>query len=171
LHKQAINNTEIVISISESKAQNPQVTALIDQLKKHGWTIRLETVETVEFSAKLLPSRSFQAAIIGLDYGFEIDPVYFWHSSQIRPPGNNITGVKLDEIDAQIEVIRTTNDIKEKIRLLNEFHAKLTEMGIIKILSQDEAKLFVSDDIRFEPPPLINNIYDHLITAMNWSVR
>ena len=64
----------------------------------------------------LLP-RQFEAALVVVDPGPDPDPYPFWHSSQIAPPGRNLSSYADPRIDDVLERARQTTDIARRKEL------------------------------------------------------
>jgi peptide/nickel transport system substrate-binding protein len=54
------------------------------------------------------------------------DAYAFWHSSQYRNPGNNLSVLGNKDIDSVLEQLRNTNDTQAQIELYKKFETKLT---------------------------------------------
>lgn len=124
-----------------------------------------------EITSKIGPSRDFQAILAGIEYGAELDPYYVWHSSQLRPPANNISGVKDQQVDTLIAQIQgELNPVKRK-EMINSLHILLKDLGIAVILDQEEESFLLRNSIRYKEPWIPLAQRDRWQSVGQWSVK
>ena len=109
--------------------------------------------------------------VIGLDYGFELDPYYFWHSSQLRIMGNNFSGLNSPQIDKTLAKIRQSLNASTRRNLLIQLHSEIRRQAAGRILQQESVKFVVSSGVRFVPPFLASTTADIFQALPLWSVK
>ncbi|HUD20592.1 MAG TPA: hypothetical protein VMQ44_00805 [Candidatus Saccharimonadales bacterium] len=119
----------------------------------------------------LLISRSFQAVVTGVNYGFELDPYYIWSSTQIRPPGNNISGIKSTSLDDYLGRIRSSSSLKDRASLVQNLNSLLVQEGAGKVLETEQARLMVSDAVNYVEPYGALTAADHWQNMYLWSIN
>lgn len=82
-------------------------------------TIDLRTAQ--ELSSEIIPKRSYDALIYGLDFGADPDPYPFWHSSQIGQQGLNLANFANIDADRLLEKARQTSNVEERSKLYAQF--------------------------------------------------
>lgn len=144
---------------------------LVTAWKAAGLSVELSPAPLDDIQSRIAPGRDFQALLTGISYGLELDPYYLWHSSQIRPPGNNFAGVKSATIDAVLDQIRATTQTVERWNLIDGLHRLLKEEATAVILQQDKRHFSHSENIRFVAPKLTISPLDHWYSLPEWSAR
>lgn len=102
-----------------------------------GIAITVEKKTFAELESTHIRPRNFEILLFGQVYGYEPDPFAFWHSSQSRDPGLNITQYTDAKSDRLLEEARTTNDAALRREKLADFAKILdTNMPAITLFSQ-----------------------------------
>ncbi len=117
-----------------------------EQLKEVGIAILIEVKPFNELEMNVLRPRNFEMLLFGEVYGYESDPFSFWHSSQIKDPGLNISLFVNKEIDKLLEEARKTVDAGTRNKKYNEFQKQISkELPAIFLYSQLYLYLLPSD--------------------------
>ncbi len=151
--------------------QEPYLTLannLVATWKAAGIPVTLDARDVNEIQQSIAPSRNFQAILTGVNYGGEYDPYYIWSSTQIRPPGNNLTGVKDDQIDANITQIQQTANILQRQSLILSLHQLLGSQNVAEVLSQQKTNILVSDNFSFVAPQTAMTPLDKWLSVGLW---
>ena len=98
---------------------------LAEQWRAIGADVSVEPLAADTFIDEHLLPRKFQAALVAVDPGPDPDPYPFWHSTQIAPPGRNLSSYSSPQIDDVIERARQTTDTARRKELYAEFEAAL----------------------------------------------
>lgn len=170
----AFNGTPTKPFVLTTPDSEPYITLannLMSVWQKNGSQVTLEKKSLTEITNQVAPSRDFQAIITGVDYGSELDPAYIWGSDYIRPPGNNISGVKSQSVDQAINQIRTTYNILERQNLITALHKLVKDEGAGLLLQQDSSQFLLSKDIQFQPPWQPMTDTDRLQAIAQWWVK
>ncbi len=85
-------------------------TLLQRQLKEVGIDLVIEKKTYQDLESNIIRPRNFEMLLFGQVYGYEPDPFAFWHSSQVKDPGLNITFFSDKKADKILEDIRKTSD-------------------------------------------------------------
>lgn len=165
------DRTEFVLTTLDQEPYRSLAEEKVKRWQELGARVRLEYKAAEEITNKVAPSRDFQALLSGLDYGLEADPYYFWHSSQIRPPGNNLTGIKNSTIDTLVEDIRNTLNIKHREELIDSLHAELNRQGVALVLKQESGLFLTDKNINYRSPLLARNSFDRFQFISDWFVK
>ncbi len=93
--------------------------------KALGIDVKLQTYEGEELNQKVIKNRNFDALLFGLVIPRSLDLYPFWHSSERKDPGVNISGYSNKNVDAALERIRkaTTTDrtiLQNDFRIVND---------------------------------------------------
>lgn len=133
--------------------------------------VELDLRPLEEVTGSIGPTRNFQALLIGIDYGAELDPYYIWHSTQVRATGNNVTGVRDEAVDTLVNQIRSTLDVSDREDLIAQLHQLLATEGVALILEDESIEYYLSNKIHFIAPTLPKSSADRFLLAAQWSVK
>lgn len=90
-----------------------QIQAVWESL---GLKINLNEVETNEIEEKIIKPRNFEVLLFGQELGRDPDPYVFWHSTQSKPPGLNLSGLSHRRVDKALEDGRKKLSLEERKR-------------------------------------------------------
>lgn len=168
---QAVSANSVTLTVSDEH----QLAMVADQVKakweSQGLSVVIEVKTPDEIAAKIGPTRDFQALLTGISYGPELDPFYLWHSSQIRPPGNNLSGIKDDKIDSLINQIESELSVVERYKNIEVLHSYLMEQGVVQIISQVTQRFVITDDVVVIKPYIPLSDVDRWQAIHQWYVK
>lgn len=144
---------------------------LVTKWQALGAKVELDLRPLDEVTGSIGPTRNFQALLIGIDYGADLDPYYIWHSTQVRATGNNVTGVREEAVDTLVNQIRSTLDVSDREDLITQLHQLLTTKGVALILQGEKVEYYLSNKIHFVAPTLPKSSADRFLLAAQWSVK
>lgn len=168
---QPVKNASFTLTVADKEPYQTLAKDLVAKWQTDGAQVTLETKPFDEVRDKVAPSRNFQALLTGLDYGAENDPYYLWHSSQLRPPGNNLTGVKSDKVDQLISQIEQVYNLANRAQLVDQLNQELQQESVAIFLKQASVSMIINDNIRFNQPWLMETADDHFLAVSDWSVK
>ena len=90
---------------------------LARQWRSIGADVTVQPVDAATYIDQHLLPRKFAAALVMVDPGPDPDPYPFWHSSQIAPPGRNLSDYSSPNIDDVLERARQTTDTARRKEL------------------------------------------------------
>ena len=88
---------------------------LVDQWKKLNIMVQLNIVSTKDLADDYLRPRTFDALLFAAKLSPDPDPFLFWHSSQVKDPGLNVTQFSNPEVDKLISEARNTTNQESRI--------------------------------------------------------
>ncbi len=144
---------------------------LVARWQAAGAKVTVELKNESEIKSQIAPTRNFQALLSGIDYGYEMDPFYLWDQSQVRPPGNNLSGVKSDQVQAAISQIRQTTNATTRRVLIGQLHQILQDQGVAVVIGEEKSTYVVSNSIRPIDPWTPDSPTDWLQAISLWSVK
>lgn len=106
--------TTTALRLTITTSDWPDLVASADFIKEMlrgaGIDIAVQAMPVLELETSVLRPRKFEMLLFGHVYGHEPDPFAFWHSSQSKDPGLNITLYANKKVDALLEEARQTYD-------------------------------------------------------------
>jgi peptide/nickel transport system substrate-binding protein len=102
------------LSFTLSTANDAERVAVAENVARQWRAIGVDAVvqplSASSFIDEHLLPRDFAAALVAVDPGPDPDPYPFWHSSQIAPPGRNLSGYSEPRIDDVLERARQNTE-------------------------------------------------------------
>ena len=107
-------------------------------LEKIGFQITIEKKSIVDLENHAIKPRNYEVLLFGEVLGAIPDPFPFWHSSQKKDPGLNITEYHNPQADKLLEEARTTLDNKKAEESLEKFqNILLNDMPAVFLVKPD----------------------------------
>lgn len=94
---------------------------LQNQWQQIGAIVHLVIVSPSELEQQYIRGRNFDALLFSENTGADPDPFAFWHSSQARDPGLNVSGFSNGEVDKLLTAARQTNDVNVRATDYQQF--------------------------------------------------
>lgn len=167
----AAQATPFTLIAGDQEPYKSLATEIVAKWQQLGAKVELSLKPLQEVTSTIGPSRSFQALLIGIDYGLEMDPYYLWHSSQIRATGNNVTGTNNPTVDGLVEKTRNNLNVVERQESLDELQDTLVSQGVMTIVQRMTLDYYISSNIQFVQPSLPSSDADRFLSAALWSVK
>ncbi|MBI4281068.1 peptide ABC transporter substrate-binding protein, partial [Candidatus Uhrbacteria bacterium] len=92
-----------------------------------GISTELIILDPKTIDRQIIPQREYDTLLYGEILGADPDPFPFWHSSQINPPGVNLSGYSNRRVDALLEEGRLLTDPAERAKRYQEFQTIIGE--------------------------------------------
>lgn len=138
--KRAKGKTSFEFTITTNDfAQNSKTAELLkSQWEKLGATVRLNILSTKELTDTAIHGRKFDVLLFAQKLGADPDPFVFWHSSQIKDPGLNLTSFNNPEADKLITEARSTTNRQIRTEKYNSFQ---------KIIESEVPAIFINQTV------------------------
>ena len=120
------SNTELTITLtSTGNLLEFEKTAEILKIswEKLGVRTNIELYELADLNQKIIKERSYSALLYGTVVQTNSELYAFWHSSQIKEPGLNLSGYANTKVDTALQKLRTAEDpevLKENYRVIQD---------------------------------------------------
>ncbi len=123
------NNVPLEFTLSTNEyALNAQTAELLaQQWSKINVKVNLNIQPTKELTDNFIRPRSFDALLFVETLGADPDPFIFWHSSQARNPGLNLTGFNSPAADKLISEARATTNQEIRDDKYRQFEALIEQ--------------------------------------------
>lgn len=117
------------------QSDNTKIISLIKEAwESIGIKTELEIISKDRIRQDVIETRNYQALVFGEVLNNASGPYPFWHSSQTKYPGLNLSIFSNKEIDRNLEIARGAGDDTAKIEALKNFQKKLLELNYSIIL-------------------------------------
>jgi peptide/nickel transport system substrate-binding protein len=153
------------ISTNDSLVNSKAAETLADQWKVLNITVNLNILPSKQLTDTLIKPRTFDVLLFPQKFGTDPDPFPFWHSSQVKDPGFNLTGFSDPVADKLIIDARTTTDKTVQIQDYQQFNSLIMSKVPIIFLDQTEYIYAIDSGIKnvhlnvlFDPSQRFNTI-------------
>ncbi|MEA2088992.1 MAG: ABC transporter substrate-binding protein [Patescibacteria group bacterium] len=127
-----------VIIVSANSKRNIEITEIIKKYWENiGVKTEIELLENPEIKNRI-EEKNYEILLYGEMTGFDPDPYQFWHSSQNKKGGLNLSSFSNKKVDKLLEEALATNDVKIRKEKYNEFQ---------KILNDETPAIFLYQPI------------------------
>ncbi len=125
-----------------------------------GVKVTVIPAETNELISTYVRPRNFDALLFSEKSNADADPFAFWHSSQVKDPGLNVSGLAVPQVDKLITDARTNTDETTRKAL----YEQLTEL-----LSTQHAALYLNQSLYiYVTDPRFHGIQVERIPDPSW---
>ncbi|MEK7082993.1 MAG: peptide ABC transporter substrate-binding protein [Patescibacteria group bacterium] len=152
--KQPAITTTLRFTLTTSDSPDLVQTAAIlqRQLKNAGIDLVIEKKTYQDLESNTIRPRNFEMLLFGQVYGYEPDPFAFWHSSQVKDPGLNITFFSDKKADKLLEDIRKTDDPNTRNAAYRNFSDIIVKnLPALFLFSQDYLYVLPTDIMGVSP--------------------
>ncbi len=148
---------ELRLVTNDSLADSDVAQALADQWQSLNLKIDLTIVPTDQITDSVIRPRNFDILLFPQKFNADPDPFAFWHSSQVKDPGFNLTGFADPNVDKLIDQARTTTDQQARAQLYSQFDQILQNKVPDILLDQYVYTYALPSDIK---NITLNKLYD-----------
>lgn len=120
---------DVRFAFTISTSNDPRRVALAEDIARQwraiGAAVEVQPLAADTFVQEHVLTREFEAALVEIDTGPDPDPYPFWHSTQIQPPGRNVSGYSDPALDDVLQRGRGTTDVERRKDLYRLFQGAL----------------------------------------------
>ena len=132
---------ELRLVTSDNQKNVELARQIADKWEKSGVKVNLDIKDNVSLQKTIIPKRDYDVLLYGFDYGEDPDPYPFWHSSQIKEDGRNLSNFKNAKGDKLLEEARQEFDFQKREEKYAEFQ-KILEAEIPAFTVEKETLYF-----------------------------
>ncbi len=144
IRKRGSSELKFTLATNDSPTNVHTAELLIKQWEKLGVGVSLNTLPTKDLNESVIKPRNYDMLLFAQKLGADPDPFVFWHSSQTKAPGLNLSNYSNTNIDSLISQARASTDKTERDALYLQIH---------DIIRQDLPAIF-----------LVQSVYTYAIT-------
>ncbi|MGE5392194.1 MAG: ABC transporter substrate-binding protein [Candidatus Saccharibacteria bacterium] len=120
------NKTPLQFNLVTSVQNVKAAQVLQSQWSKIGADVQLTVVSAADLEQQYIRPRNFDALLFSENTGADPDPFAFWHSTQTRDPGLNLSGFSNPDVDKLLTGARQTNDTNVRTADYKQFQTIVT---------------------------------------------
>ncbi len=165
----------IPLKLSLTTVDQPFLNEVASQLRNQwqelGVMLEIKTYNIGFLKQEIIKPRNYEMLLFGNILGAIPDPFPFWHSTQIRDPGLNLSLYENRRVDELLEQARQTLNEEKREKLLEEFQNILIEDAPAIFLFNPNYLYFVSEKIRGISEGTITDPSKRFRNIENWYIE
>jgi len=162
---------KFVLKTAENELLIKIANILKEQWEELGVDLEVEIYPISQFEKEIIKKREYEMILFGESLGVIPDPYPFWHSSQRKDPGLNLSGYENEEADQNLEKARGTLDPKERAKELQSFQEILIKDMPCVFLFNPDYLYFVSKNVRGIEGDVVADPSKRFIDIENWYLK
>lgn len=144
---------------------------LKEQWSKIGIEIDIKTFNISELENEVIKPRNYEMLLFGQVLGMIPDPFPFWHSTQIRDPGLNLSLYQNKKIDKLLEQVRQIQDFNSQKEKFETFQNVLIEDAPAVFLYASDYLYFLSPKLKGFEAKIIADLSKRFSDIENWYIE
>ncbi len=164
------------LELTLTTVDQPETIAVANLIKKYweavGVKTNVEIINRGSIRKDVIEPRNYQLLLFGQVIGPSQDPYPFWHSSQTKNPGLNLSIMANRDIDAALDKARTNGSDQTKIEQYKIFQNKLQEQVFAFFLYNPSYSYPVAKNLKgTEQLTRINTPAERFADITNWYLK
>ena len=161
----------ITISFPDQSPLKEVASELERQWETFGVQIELLAYAPTAMEREVIGPREYQTLLFGEILGKIPDPFPFWHSSQVRSPGLNLSAYSNKTVDRLLEETRKESDPIKRLELFSQMQELLlTDIPAIFLYDLDY-KYFVSKEVQGVQTSVIADPSQRFAGIAEWYIK
>jgi peptide/nickel transport system substrate-binding protein len=167
------NGTKLVLSLVtlQGGEQERVAAAIKSQLAPLGINVAITAVDETGLEQSYMRPRNFQMLLYGINIGADPDVYAFWHSSQAKDPGVNLSSYSSDSADKALESGRIVTDPATRAAKYHEFLAAWNQDEPAAVLYQEGYVYGVNSEVMGIAANRLITPSDRFYDVQRWTVR
>ncbi len=158
--------------VSQNSDEYPGVLAEIQKSwLKAGIVANLSLISDQDFTQGYISPHEYQALVFGVTQGVDPDVFPYWHSSQAKKGGFNLSNYKSPEADIALEAGRTRSDPKLRVQKYKAFLEEWMDDNPAIALYQPVFNYVVRNSVKGIGLRSLATPVDRFNDVTNWSVQ
>jgi peptide/nickel transport system substrate-binding protein len=163
-----------ILEISLTTVDQPDFVKTAQLIQKSWQNIGLKVkliIVPPEQIKEIIKNRNFQAFLYGVLENYNPDPFFLWHSSQIYPPGLNLTAFNYRRSDELLEKSSLAQNQEEKRKYYHEFQEIIVDNVPAIFLYNQIHGYLVDQKIKGIEINFITHPADRFNNIENWYIK
>jgi len=136
-----------------------------------GIEVKISLIPLDEIIDEIIRPRNYEAILFGQVLSLDPDPFSFWHSSQKRDPGLNLSLYGNKNVDIALEKARYETDLKKRMLLFQDFQKEINKDIPAIFLYSPRYLFIVKKDIKGIKTNRINLPADRFANVEEWYIK
>lgn len=167
------NNQELRLTLVTAKNDDYQKVAerLARQLAVIGVKLDVQSYDAATLQRSYIAPRNYDVLLYGLNAGIDLDLYPYWHSSQVKSPGLNVSQYSSSVADKALESARATTDARVRQVRISSFLETWSKDDPAVMLYTPNYLHVTQDDVRGMVDGQLVTPADRFYNVHNWTVR
>ena len=161
----------LTITASDSVSAKETAQNLKSQWEKLGLEINVDIKPSKQLMDETLRPRKFQVLIYSQKFGADPDPFFFWHSSQSKDPGLNLTGLSDGNLDKLLTDARNTTNQEARLAKYSELGKVISGKYAVILLNQNQYFYFINSKVQNIKLTSLNDTSSRFYDLPNWYIN
>lgn len=162
---------EFTLATSDSQVNSKAAELLIKQWQALNIKVNLTVLPYKQLTQNMIKPRNFDALLFPQKFGADPDPFLFWHSSQIKDPGYNLTGFDDSVADKLITEARSTTDKNIRRQKYLQFNDLINSKVPVILVDQTECVYVLDNKIKNVELTTLYDPSGRFTNIQNWYIN
>ena len=136
-----------------------------------GITTTVQTFSQAELERDIIKPRNYEVLLFGEILGKIPDPFPFWHSSQVKDPGLNLSGLENKKLDSTLLKLRREQNQEKRKELLEEAQDILVGEYPAQVLYDTPYLYFASSELKGIKGNLVSDPSERFAGVEEWYIK
>lgn len=141
------------------------------ELAAAGIKVNVQAYDFTTLQQNYIKPRNYDLLLYGLNAGIDLDPYPYWHSSQAKSPGLNVSQYSNTAADKALESARATVDNRVRLARLTTFLGVWAADAPAVMLYSPQYLYVTQDDVRGVPNGQLMTAADRFYDVQNWTIH
>lgn len=165
------SDLSLTLATTKSELNLNWASNLKKRWEEKGAKIEIKLYDTEILEKDIIPPRSFDLLLLGINLGRENDPYPFWHSKEVSSEGRNFANFKNAKMDQALEGLRKKTTLKAQDEARGEVTKIIEEERPALFLDQQIVTYMVSDKIKGLSNQSGGNLASRFNEVWNWYIE
>ncbi|MBI5530639.1 MAG: peptide ABC transporter substrate-binding protein [Candidatus Doudnabacteria bacterium] len=162
---------ELTIATNDSLVNSKAAELLANQWRALNIKVNLTILPSKQLTDTLIKPRTFDILLFPQKFGSDPDPFLFWHSSQTKDPGVNLTGFQDSAADKLITEARTTTNKELREQNYAKFRDIVSAAFPVIYLDQTEYIYALDQKVKNVGIKILYEPYQRFYDINNWYIE
>ena len=162
---------QVNLATNDSLLNSKTAELIANAWRQMNIQVNLTVLPTKQLTDSVIRTRNFDALIFPLKFGTDPDPFIFFHSSQVRDPGINLTGFSDQSADKLMTEARTTTNMQLREEKYSQLNQLMAEKLPVLFLNQSEYFYAIDKSVSNVSLQTIFDPSDRFYDTPNWYMQ
>jgi len=162
---------QITLATNDSLINSKTAQAIVDSWKNLNIKVNLTVLPTQTLTDNYIRPRKFDTLVFPIKLGADPDPFIFWHSSQAKDPGLNLTGFADSNADKLINQARSSTNQQTRENFYEQFAQLLNQKMPALFLNQSQYQYAIDKGVQNVSLNTLYDPSDRFYDSTNWFIQ
>lgn len=142
-----IEPLNLTVVVDVNVVHTKSIEELLAEWRERNVNVTVSQNSLEEIKKTVMTSRTYDAIIVSVESGLQIDQYAYWHSSQVDGTGLNFSRIKNNDLDKLVLEQRKVVNISDQQADRAKIVTSVSDLALMVTLSQASAKYYVSKSV------------------------